>query len=67
MTRKFRNAINNNKLFKKEPTVNGLKNRMNLVITLWIVDKIFMLIMFIFVFEVGRIGSAIHDFITGLF
>ena len=52
---------------KKEPTMNGLKNRMNLVVTLWIVDKIFMLIMFIFVFEVGRVGSAIHDFIVNLF
>lgn len=45
----------------KEPTVTGL------VIILWIIDKIFMLIMFIFVFEVGRIGSAIHDFIVNLF
>jgi len=52
---------------KKEPTVNGLKNRMNLVILLWIIDKIIMILLFIFVFEMGRIGSAIHDFIVSLF
>lgn len=52
---------------KKDPTVNELKNRMNLVILLWIIDKIIMILLFIFVFEMGRIGSAIHDFIVSLF
>ena len=50
----------------KEPTVNGLKNRMNFIVALWIVDKIIMILLFIFVFEMGRIGSAIHDVIVSL-
>ena len=62
--RKFRKAVNDNPLFKEERK-SGLK--LNIVIGLWVIDKLVMFLLFIFASDIGRIRTFVHDFLINLF